>query len=267
MLLGTIVVVVALTLPLAAQTMIGAKAGLLSYTEGEVYLRDKVVESSASQWPRMQDNDWLRTGRGRAELLLNPCVVLHLDRNQFPAHGGKPSVGYPGGFGLGPCRITRRRQYQEHKSSDSGQGLLRDFGSPGSFSPGNGGAGPEGVRRKGASGSRRPRSCRRTGKTIVLGGALLPVTKFDVQKTDPFDYWSRVRMIALARATGGGRRGRGAPTDQAGLGRPNAADAQIHDPGSVFYDPNFPAARPPWPPPPSQPGAMPGRGGGCMGTR
>ncbi|SPE41479.1 exported hypothetical protein [Candidatus Sulfopaludibacter sp. SbA3] len=70
-----------LVIPGTAQQLIAARAGLISYSEGEVYLNGKAVEPQPAQWPQMQENEFMRSGTGRAEVLLNPCVVLHLDEN------------------------------------------------------------------------------------------------------------------------------------------------------------------------------------------
>src|SRR5689334_14730071 len=72
------------TLTASAQPVIGAKSGLISYVEGKVWLADKLVELQPTQFPDVKENTVLRTGEGRAEVLLMPGVVLRLgDESSF----------------------------------------------------------------------------------------------------------------------------------------------------------------------------------------
>jgi hypothetical protein len=68
--------VLALTLP--AQSMIPAKAGLISYAD-EAYIDGRPVEVSATRFFAMNENAVLRTGAGRAEVLLGPCAAMWVD--------------------------------------------------------------------------------------------------------------------------------------------------------------------------------------------
>jgi hypothetical protein len=63
--------------PAFAQLTVGAKAGVLSYTSGVVYLDGTSAVAQRTQAPQ-----WglLQTAAGRAEILLNACAVLHLDQ-------------------------------------------------------------------------------------------------------------------------------------------------------------------------------------------
>lgn len=68
-----------LALPLAAQNIISAKAGLVHYVEGEVLLNDKAVDPKPSTFAEMKNKDVLRTtAEGRAEVLLAPGTFLRL---------------------------------------------------------------------------------------------------------------------------------------------------------------------------------------------
>jgi len=68
----------ALALTLPAQSMVPAKAGLVSYAD-EAYVDDRPVEVSPTRFFVMNENAVLRTGIGRAEVLLGPCSAMWLD--------------------------------------------------------------------------------------------------------------------------------------------------------------------------------------------
>jgi hypothetical protein len=65
----------------SAQSVISAKSGLIHYVEGQVYLNDTAVESQFGSFPEMKENGQLRTGEGRAEVLLTPGVFLRIGEN------------------------------------------------------------------------------------------------------------------------------------------------------------------------------------------
>jgi hypothetical protein len=68
----------ALALTLPAQSMVPAKAGLVSYAD-EAYVDDRLVEISPTRFFAMSENAVLRTGIGRAEVLLGPCSAMWVD--------------------------------------------------------------------------------------------------------------------------------------------------------------------------------------------
>ena len=67
--------------PLAAQAVVGAKAGVVSYAVGKVYVEDRPIEISVTHFPQVAENAVLRTAGGRAEVLLGPCAVLRVDED------------------------------------------------------------------------------------------------------------------------------------------------------------------------------------------
>ncbi|MFB3779293.1 MAG: hypothetical protein ACE141_16870 [Bryobacteraceae bacterium] len=68
-------------LPLFAQNVISAQAGLVNFTEGPVLINEKATEPSRGTFPQMKEQDTLRTTWVRAELLLNPGVFLRVGRD------------------------------------------------------------------------------------------------------------------------------------------------------------------------------------------
>ena len=65
---------------LSAQSVLSTKAGLVS-DGGEVYMDDRRVEISPSGIVMVNENAVLRTGAGKAEVLLGPCAAIWIDEN------------------------------------------------------------------------------------------------------------------------------------------------------------------------------------------
>jgi hypothetical protein len=69
---------VVLTASLPAQSVVPAKAGLVSYAR-EVYVDGRLVEISPAHFVVVNENGVLRTGSMRAEVLLGPCAAMWID--------------------------------------------------------------------------------------------------------------------------------------------------------------------------------------------
>jgi FecR protein len=69
------------SMPVAAQPVISAKSGLLSYVEGQVKLNDQPVEFSTTRFADVKENSIVTTLDGRAEVLLTPGVTLRMGEN------------------------------------------------------------------------------------------------------------------------------------------------------------------------------------------
>jgi hypothetical protein len=65
-------------LPLGAQSVVPARAGLVYYSEGRIVLNDHVLQRGFGEFPQMKKGDVFLTGRGRAEILLAPDIFLRL---------------------------------------------------------------------------------------------------------------------------------------------------------------------------------------------
>jgi hypothetical protein len=65
----------------AAQNAISAKAGMVNYVEGAVFLDGKAAKVTLDNFPQMRNGSELRTEEGRAEVLLGPGVLLRLGEN------------------------------------------------------------------------------------------------------------------------------------------------------------------------------------------
>jgi hypothetical protein len=64
-----------------AQPVISAKSGMVSKAEGEVFIADKEVLESQTNFPDVKENTVLRTGQGRAEILLTNGVAMRVGEN------------------------------------------------------------------------------------------------------------------------------------------------------------------------------------------
>src|SRR5215472_1432260 len=64
--------------PVFAQTVIGAKSGVINWVEGDVFLADKPYTMHPSQFGEVKESMVLRTEEGRAEVLLPPGVFLRM---------------------------------------------------------------------------------------------------------------------------------------------------------------------------------------------
>jgi hypothetical protein len=62
----------------AAQTVTSARSGTLHYFEGTVSIDGTSLTPKASKFPSIQERGVLRTGKGRAEILLTPGVFLRV---------------------------------------------------------------------------------------------------------------------------------------------------------------------------------------------
>jgi hypothetical protein len=73
-----LVVVTVLTFPALAQLVISTRSGIVHFFEGAVYLGDQPLESHPGKFPNVPRGAELRTGEGRAEVLLTPGVFLRV---------------------------------------------------------------------------------------------------------------------------------------------------------------------------------------------
>lgn len=72
--------------PAMAQLVVSAKAGLVQYVEGEVFLADepaRLPKIAPGNYLQMENGQSLRTAQGRAELLLTPDAYLRLGENSL----------------------------------------------------------------------------------------------------------------------------------------------------------------------------------------
>ena len=66
---------------LMGQKVVSARAGLITYLQGQAFVDGKPVVLRTARFQQMRSGEALSTGRGRAELLLAPGVFLRLPEN------------------------------------------------------------------------------------------------------------------------------------------------------------------------------------------
>jgi hypothetical protein len=64
-----------------AQQVVGTKAGIIQYIEGDVFLDSGRLQLPSDKYRQMQNGQSLSTKQGRAELLLTPNIYLRLGEN------------------------------------------------------------------------------------------------------------------------------------------------------------------------------------------
>lgn len=78
---STLAMFTALALPVAAQSVISARSGVIHFFEGSVYWRDQPLETHPGKFQILAQGDELRTAQGSAEVLLTPGVFLRMGEN------------------------------------------------------------------------------------------------------------------------------------------------------------------------------------------
>jgi hypothetical protein len=81
--LGLVIFCAIALFPLRAQKVVSARAGLITYLQGPVFIDGKRVALQRARFPQMRDGEALSTSGSRAELLLSPGVVLRLAENSI----------------------------------------------------------------------------------------------------------------------------------------------------------------------------------------
>jgi hypothetical protein len=187
--------------PLAAQPVVGARAGVVSFAIGKVYLDNQAIDISPTRFREVKEKSVLRTEGGRAEVLLNPCAVLRVDedssirmldsdllRPRVELLTGSAVVDVPGirkgseirlQLGGAAVEMARKGTYR----FDYSPPVLKVFDG-------------------------RATIQRSSEKAEVAGGRTLAFDsfapeKFDVRDGDGLDLWNHQRAIVLARARGG----------------------------------------------------------------
>ncbi len=75
------VIVLQMCSAVSGQEVISARAGMVHFTEGRVFLDDQQLDRKSGSFPNIKEGSTLRTERGRAEVLLMPGAFLRLDEN------------------------------------------------------------------------------------------------------------------------------------------------------------------------------------------
>jgi hypothetical protein len=186
--------------PALAQTVIGAKSGVINWVEGDVFLADKPYVMQPSQFGEVKENMVLRTEEGRAEVLLPPGVFFR--------------VGEKASFKMLSNRLIDTRvellsgsavMEVDDIAKDANVTLLCKQGTITISKAGLYRFDSDPAQVKVYKGSAEVAMGGQTvavgaGKMLLLGGAVASVEKFTVADTDSLDRWSHRRAEVLANA-------------------------------------------------------------------
>ena len=181
-----------------AQYLVNAPVGMIYFTEGEVYLNTPPVKAPP---PVMTNGQVLRTGSGRAEVLLAPGVFLRLDSQAAMKMLDDTQAELQKGTALiEVVQLPKDGRLQiklgETATSFKGMGLyrfqadsreLRVFGGTAEVT----------------AGDRKLDADR--GRMVGLGSAL-SVAKFNTKETDAFHDWAARRSFLLYSSSAEARR-------------------------------------------------------------
>jgi hypothetical protein len=186
--------------PASAQTVIGAKSGVINWVEGDTFLGDKPYVMQPSQFGEVKENMTFRTAEGRAEILLPPGVFFRLAENSsFKMISNRlidTRVELLTGSGIVEVDDIAKEAAVTVVAKDgtitlNKAGLYRFDTEPAQLKVFKGEAT---VAMNGETTSIG------AGKMVALGGVLASAQKFNVSDTDAFDHWSRRRGELLANA-------------------------------------------------------------------
>lgn len=187
-------------MPAGAQTVIGAKSGVINWVEGDAFLADKPYVMQPSQFGEVKENMVFRTEEGRAEVLLPPGVFFRIGENtSFKMISNRlidTRVELLAGSAILEIddldkEATLTVVCKEGTVTLSKVGLYRFDTQPAQLKVFKGSA------EVAINGQTIPVSA---GKMLTLGGAIAAVEKFNAVDTDTLDRWSRRRAEVLANA-------------------------------------------------------------------
>jgi len=192
---------------LLAQSVIGAKSGVVNYIEGSVYLADKPLEIQPAQFPEIKENTVLRTEEGRAEILLPPGVVMRIGENTSFRLISNRLIDtrlelLTGSAVIEADEIGKDTHVtvvdKDATISLDKAGLYRFDMQPARLKVFKGAADVQvGTEHSEVTG----------GKMLMLGNTLASAEKFSVEETDSLDHWSRRRgeMMAMSNVSAANR--------------------------------------------------------------
>jgi|SRR5581483_552164 len=183
-----------------AQSVIGAKSGVINWVEGDVYLDDQPYVMQPSQFGEVKEKMVLRTTEGRAEVLLPPGVFLRMgEMASFRMITNRlidTRIELLTGSAVVEIDDIAKEAAVTVVSKDATitltkAGLYRFDTEPGQLKVFKGAADVALNGQNVAVGA---------GKMLTLGGAVASVEKFNAADTDSLDRWSHRRAEAVASA-------------------------------------------------------------------
>lgn len=197
---ASLAVLVLGALPASAQTVIGAKSGVINWVEGDVFLGDKPYVMQPSQFGEVKENMVFRTEEGRAEILLPPGVFLRLaEKSSFKMISNRlidTRIELLTGSGIVEVddlakEATVTVVCKDGTVSLTKAGIYRFDTDPAQIKV------YKGTAEVAMSGQNVSVPA---GKMIQLSGPVASAEKFNTEVTDSFDHWSRRRGELVANA-------------------------------------------------------------------
>src|SRR3954466_9785032 len=186
--------------PVHAQTVIGAKSGVINWVEGDVFLGDKPYVMQPSQFGEVKEAIVFRTEEGRAEILLPPGVFFRLgEKSSFKMISNRlidTRVELLTGSAVMEIDDMAKEASVTVLCKDgtvtlSKAGLYRFDSQPAQVKVYKGSADVAVNGQTVAVGA---------GKMVQLDGAVAMAEKFNIADTDSLDRWSHRRAEVLANA-------------------------------------------------------------------
>jgi hypothetical protein len=183
-----------------AQTVIGAKSGVINWVEGDVYLDEQPYTMQPSQFGEVKEKMVLRTAEGRAEVLLPPGVFLRMGETASFRMISNRLIDTRIELLTGSAVVeiddiakeaTVTVVCKDGTVSLTKAGLYRFDADPAQIKVFKGAA-DVAVNGQNVTVA--------AGKMLTLGGAVASVEKFNVGDTDSLDRWSHRRAEAVATA-------------------------------------------------------------------
>jgi len=192
-----------MAVPALAQPVISAKSGVVDYVEGQVFLANQALEYSPTHFQDVNENQVLRTEAGRAEVLLNPGVVLRLAENSSIRMITNRLIDtrvelLTGSASVEADQIAKDTNVtiacKDAQVALAKAGIYRFDAAPARVRVFKGSA------QVSLNGQTTEVS---GGKAALLGGTVAEVQKFESEDTDSLDNWSRRRgqYMAMANAS------------------------------------------------------------------
>ena len=187
-----------------AQNITSVRSGTLHKFDGNVAIDGQAVETRPAYFPQIKDAGTLKTGRGRAEVLLTPGVFLRIGEfssiKMLDSRLTATRVEFLSGSAvleqIDPLVNTKGNAvsivFKDYEITLRKDGLVELFGEPASVKVYKGEA--EVVALGGASASR---VVVKGGRMVTLN-AVLAAEKFDEKSGDDLLLWSRDRSMAMS---------------------------------------------------------------------
>lgn len=194
---------------LSAQVVTSAKSGLIHYTEGDVLLEDQEIAPKKGQFAEIKNGQVLKTGEGRAEVLVGYSGYLRIAENSsilmLDNRLSETRVQVLSGSLLVECPEIIKGNRLTFVAASIPLEVLK----PGLYRIDIGAGGESSVKvydGELAVGANEKPLVAKKGKMVLLGNELI-ATKFDAKSQDPLYRWASLRSDSLALANMSSARG------------------------------------------------------------